>query len=211
MRTSLLPTPALPMRCEDIASNPDFRRLSSISGVAVTLRYASVNNFVGRNLYGSLDCAWLHRLAARGLERAAQLLAREAPGHRLLVLDAVRPHRVQIQLWDHLAGTNLRQYVADPARGSIHSFGMALDVTLADAAGRELDMGTGYDEMTELSHPLLEAEHLVAGKLTPIHIRNRELLRGVLVPCGFQGIDNEWWHFEMLDRQHVRQHFTRVE
>ena len=127
------------------------------------------------------------------------------------MLDAVRPHRVQILLWDHLADTNLRQYVADPARGSIHSYGMALDVTLVDAQGRELDMGAGFDEMTELSHPKLEAEHLVAGKLTPVHESNRDLLRGVLVPSGFEGIDNEWWHFDMLDRQHVRQHFTRIE
>ena len=58
-------------------------------------------------------------------------LADVAPGHRLLVLDALRPHRVQIELWDFLDGTGLRQYVADPARGSIHSFGMALDVTLS--------------------------------------------------------------------------------
>src|SRR5205085_1772057 len=146
-----------------------------------------------------------------GLQHAVDLLAADAPGHRLLVLDALRPHRVQIQLWDHLDGTDLRQYVADPARGSIHSFGMALDATLLDAQGRELDMGTGYDEMTELSHPKLEAQHLASGALTPAQQRNRELLRSVLGRAGFRGIDNEWWHFEMLDRQHVRQHFTRVD
>ena len=201
----------LPMRCEDIASNPDFRHLSTVPGIALDLRYAGVRNFVGRDLYGSLDCAWLHHLAAAGLERAAALLAREAPGHRLLVLDAVRPHRVQILLWDHLEGTDLRQYVADPARGSIHSFGMALDATLQDPEGRELDMGTGYDEMRELSHPKLEMKHLASGELTQTQHGNRQLLRGVLGRSGFQGIDNEWWHFEMLDRQHVRQHFTRVD
>src|SRR5688572_3469205 len=114
------------MRCEDIATHPDFRPLSSIPAVAVDLRYAGTSNFVGRDLYGTLDCAWLHRLAAEGLERAAAHLANEAPGHRLLVLDALRPHRVQVQLWEHLDGTGLRQYVADPALGSIHSFGMAL-------------------------------------------------------------------------------------
>lgn len=199
------------MRCEEIAFHPDFRPLASISGIAVELRYATPNNFVGHDLYGSLDCAWLHRLAAEGLERAVALLAREAPGYRLLVLDALRPHRVQIQLWDHLEGTDLRQYVADPARGSIHSFGMALDATLVDAAGRELDMGTGFDEMQELSHPRLESAHLAAGKLSADQVRNRELLRNVLRRGGFAGIDNEWWHFEMLDRQHVRQTFTRVE
>jgi D-alanyl-D-alanine dipeptidase len=199
------------MRCEDIACHPDFRRLSALQDIAVDLRYASVDNFVGRDMYGTLDCAWLHHLAAAGLERAVALLAQEAPGHRLLVLDALRPHRVQIQLWDHLEGTDLRQYVADPARGSIHSFGMAVDATLVDPQGRELDMGSGFDEMTELSHPQLEARHLATGALAPHQHRNRELLRGVLCRSGFRGIDNEWWHFEMLDRQHVRQHFMRVE
>jgi zinc D-Ala-D-Ala dipeptidase len=198
------------MRCEDIASHPDFRRLSSLP-VAVDLRYAGTDNFVGRNLYGSLDCGWVHHLVATGLENAAALLAAERPGHRLLVLDALRPHRVQIQLWDHLEGTDLRQYVADPAIGSIHSFGMALDVTLLDAEGREVDMGTGYDVMTEQSHPQLEAKFLASGELTPAQVASRDLLRRVLFSSGFQGINNEWWHFDMLDRQHVRKHFTRVD
>jgi D-alanyl-D-alanine dipeptidase len=199
------------MRCEDIATHPDFRHLSTIDDIAMDLRYAGVNNFVGRDLYGSVDCAWLHRLAAEALQRAVTLLARKAPGHRLLVLDALRPHRVQIQLWDYLEGTDLRQYVADPARGSIHSFGMAMDATLVDAQGRELDMGTGFDEMTDLSHPRLEAKHLASGELTPAQHRNRELLRHVLRESGFRGLDNEWWHFEMPDREHVRQHFMRVD
>jgi D-alanyl-D-alanine dipeptidase len=199
------------MRCEDIATNPEFRRLDALERIAVDLRYATQDNFVGRNLYGALDCGWVHRLAAAGLENAARLLEEEAPGHRLLVLDAVRPHRVQIQLWDHLDGTDLRQYVADPARGSIHSFGMALDATILDPQGRELDMGTGYDEMTELSHPRLEARHLAGGQLTPQQVRNRELLRGVMLRSGFNGIDNEWWHFDMGDRQQVRSTFTRVD
>lgn len=199
------------MRCEDIASCPDFRRLSDVAGIAVDLRYAGMRNFVGRDLYGQLDCAWLHRLAAQGLERAATLLAAEAPGHRLLVLDALRPHRVQVQLWDFLDGTGLRQYVADPARGSIHSFGMALDATLLDASGQELDMGTGFDEMVELSHPRLEPQHLASGALTPRQAANRGLLRRVLGQAGFNGIDNEWWHFDMLDRQHVRRTFLRVD
>jgi D-alanyl-D-alanine dipeptidase len=199
------------MRCEDIASHADFRHLSSVTNVAVDLRYAGPRNFVGRDLYGTLDCHWLHHLAATGLQRAAAQLALDAPGHRLLILDALRPHRVQVQLWDHLDGTGLRQYVADPARGSIHSFGMALDATLIDAHGDELDMGSGFDEMTELSHPRLEAAHLALGVLTPTQVRHREWLRQALTAGGFNGVDNEWWHFDMLDRSHVRQHFVRVD
>jgi D-alanyl-D-alanine dipeptidase len=199
------------MRCEDVASRPEFRRLSTIEGIAVDLRYASTRNFVGRDLYGALDCAWLHRQAAEALERAVARLATTAPQQRLLVLDALRPHRVQIELWDFLDGTGLRQYVADPARGSIHSFGMALDATLIDARGRELDMGSAFDEMTELSHPKLEERHLASGALTPGQLKSRELLREVLGAAGFRGIDNEWWHFEMLDRKHLRERFVRVD
>jgi D-alanyl-D-alanine dipeptidase len=199
------------MRCEDIASHPQFRRLSAIAGIAVDLRYAGTGNFVGRDLYGKLDCAWLHQLAADGLAQAAARLAQDAPGHRVLVLDALRPHRVQVQLWDRLDGTGLRQYVADPALGSIHSFGMALDVTLLDPEGRELDMGSGFDEMNERSHPRLEAEHLAKGVLSATQVGHRELLRSVMSAGGFNGIDNEWWHFDMLDRRHVRHHFIRVD
>ena len=199
------------IRCEDVFSHPDFRRLSTLRGIAVDLRYASERNFVGRDLYGELDCAWLHHQAAAGLAQAAARLTEVAPGHRLLVLDALRPHRVQIELWDFLDGTGLRQYVADPARGSIHSFGMALDATLVDAAGRELDMGSGFDEMVELSHPRLEARHLASGALTAEQLRAREVLRDALAAGGFRGIANEWWHFEMLDREHLRRHFARVD
>lgn len=199
------------MRCELIATHPDFRHLSTVEGVQVDLRYVGPRNFVGRDLYGELDCAWLHRLAAEGLVRAAAELARLAPGHRLLVLDALRPHRVQVELWEFLDGTGLRQYVADPARGSIHSFGMALDVTIVTADGDELDMGSGFDEMDELSHPRLEAQHLASGALTAAQVAHRELLRRVMQAGGFNGIDNEWWHFDMLDREHVRRSFLRVE
>ena len=199
------------IRCEEIFSHPEFRRLSSLPGIAVDLRYASERNFVGRDLYAELDCAWLHRQAAAGLEQAVARLAELAPGHRLLVLDALRPHRVQIELWDFLDGTGLRQYVADPARGSIHSFGMALDATLIDAEDREVDMGSGFDEMIELSHPKLEARHLASGALTRAQHRSRELLRGALAAGGFRGIENEWWHFEMLDRQQLRRSFVRVD
>ena len=199
------------MRCEEIANHSDFRRLSSIDGVWVDLRYIGPRNFVGRDLYGELDCAWLHRLAAEGLARSANALKTLAPGHHLLVLDALRPHRVQVELWEFLDGTGLRQYVADPARGSIHSFGMALDVTIVDANGDELDMGSAFDEMDDLSHPKLETEHLASGAITPVQVAHRELLRRVMAAGGFNGIDNEWWHFDMLDRSLVRQTFLRVD
>lgn len=199
------------MRCEELPGHPDFRALGSIPGLDVDLRYASAHNFVGRVLYGGLDCAWLHREAAAGLEGALGWLRQHHPTLRLVVLDALRPHRVQVQLWEHLEGTDLRPYLADPARGSVHSFGMAVDVTLLDAQGAELDMGTGFDDLSELSHPDLEAQHLAQGRLAPQHLRNRLILREAMTGHGFVGIHSEWWHFDFGEREHIRARYLRVE
>lgn len=195
---------------EEIAGSPEFRHLSSIAGIRVDLRYASANNFVGRDLYSPFDCAWLHRDAAAALERVVAYLAERAPGHTPLVLDALRPQRVQQQLWDALEGTGLQMYLANPARGSIHSYGMALDITILDPQGRELDMGTGFDDMTDLSHPALEEGFLAAGKLTQGQVANRQLLRDAMFQAGFVGIRTEWWHFDCGDRDLVRATFRRV-
>jgi D-alanyl-D-alanine dipeptidase len=195
---------------EQVPSSPEFRHLSTISGIGVDLRYATPDNFVGRDLYSPLDCAWLHVDAAAALERAIAWLAERAPGHSFLVLDALRPHRVQEQLWAALQGTELQMYLADPARGSIHSYGMALDITIVDPSGAELDMGTGFDDLTEGSHPALEDELLARGEITGQQIANRQLLRGALFGAGFVGINSEWWHFDCGDRVQVRASYTRV-
>jgi D-alanyl-D-alanine dipeptidase len=195
---------------EDVAGSPEFRHLSTIEGIAVDLRYATPGNFVGRDLYSPYDCAWLHVNAAAALEQTVVWLRERHPAYRFLVLDALRPQRVQQQLWDALDGTDLRMYLADPVRGSIHSFGMALDITILDGAGRELDMGTGFDDLTELSHPVLEAQHLAAGLLSQAQIANRQLLRAALNQAGFVGINSEWWHFDCGDRVQVRATYQRV-
>jgi D-alanyl-D-alanine dipeptidase len=198
------------LTCEEIAGHPEFRHLDSIAGIAVDLRYATPDNFVGRDLYTPLDCAWLHKDAAAALERVVAWLAERRPDCQVLVLDALRPQRVQEQLWQALQGTELLSYIADPARGSIHSFGMALDLTLLDAQGRELDMGTGFDDLSERSHPALEARLLAGGELTQQQIDNRRLLRDAMFQAGWVGINSEWWHFDCGDRLLVRRDYTRV-
>lgn len=199
-----------PVRVEDIAAQPNFRHLSSLRGVQLDLRYVGSNNFAGRSLYGDLDCAWLRSEAATGLEIAAQWLARQHPGWKLRVLDALRPQRVQEAIWRDVEGTPMAMYFAHPGRGSIHSFGMAVDVTLWGPHGMEADMGSGFDEMSELSHPELHDHHLASGALTAAQIAERELLRKAMAHGGFAGISTEWWHFDHGDRQTVRRDFPRV-
>ncbi|MDH4061121.1 MAG: M15 family metallopeptidase [Aquincola sp.] len=198
------------IRIEDIAGHPAFTRLDAITGIVFDLRYAGTNNFDGREFYRGIDCAWLRVEAARGLERAAAWLAAHHGGHRLLVLDALRPQRVQEAIWADVAGTPSQIYFAEPARGSIHSFGMAVDVTVLDARGRELEMGSGFDEMSLKSHPVLEAAQLAAGAITREHIAAREMLRGAMAAGGFDGIPTEWWHFNLGDPATIRREFPRV-
>ena len=198
------------IRVEDIAAHPDYRHLRTLAGVAHELRYVGTHNFAGRSLYGRLDCAWLRREAAEGLEAAARWLATARPGWQLLVLDALRPQRVQEAIWVDVAGTPAQEYFANPERGSIHSYGMAVDLTLLDPTGREVDMGSGFDEMSRLSHPALHAELLAAGQLTPAQVAERDCLAAAMRAGGFAGIPNEWWHFDHGDRDRVRRELPRV-
>ncbi len=202
------PPPGVPV--EALAGHPDFVRLASVPGVRVDLRYAGSNNFAGRTLYGGMDCGWLRREAADGLAQAAAFLREQQPGLALLVLDALRPQRVQEAIWADVVGKPEAAYFAEPVRGSIHSFGMAVDVTLLGADGRELDMGSGFDEMSLRSHPELHEAHLAAGVLRPEHVQRRQWLRQAMAAGGFAGIPTEWWHFDHGQRARVRRELPRV-
>lgn len=198
------------LRCEAVPTHPDFRPLSAITGLRWQLRYATTDNFVGRDLYSPLDCAWLHKDAAAALAKSAAWLAVSRPDLQLLLLDGLRPQRVQEALWAALQGTDLLGYLAPPERGSIHSFGMAVDVTLAHRHGDELDMGTPFDDLTPRSHTDTEAAMIAAGDLSTVQVAHRRLLRTAMHHGGWVGIRSEWWHFDCGDRDQVRASYTRV-
>ena len=198
------------LACEQVPNHPAFRPLAGVAGIRIDLRYASVDNFVGHDLYTPLDCAWLHQDAATALEKSVAWLTVERPDLSLLVLDAMRPQRVQEQLWAALQGTELLGYLAPPERGSIHSFGMAVDITLIDGQGHELDMGTPFDDLSERSHPALEEPLLARGELSVPQIANRRLLRAAMHHGGWVGINSEWWHFDCGDRNLIRQAYIRI-
>ncbi len=155
-------------------------------GVEIDLVYATDRNFTGRPIYRR-SRGYLHRDAEACLVRAVDLAARL--GFRLRILDAFRPAEAQWVLWNHLPDAT---YIADPRRGSPHSMGAAVDVTLIDAAsGEELDFGTGFDDMRPLSW------HAAPGH-SPAVERNRALLLGLMTNAGFDFYRNEWWHYQLF-------------
>jgi D-alanyl-D-alanine dipeptidase len=152
--------------------------------VALDLRYATDDNLTGRPIYRRAACL-LHPDAAACLGRAADL-ARGA-GFRLRVYDAFRPVEAQWQLWHALPDP---VYIADPRLGSTHARGVAVDLTLDDAQGRPLDMGTPFDDMTERSHH-------GRTELPAAVQRNRALLLGIMAAAGWEHYTAEWWHYQL--------------
>jgi D-alanyl-D-alanine dipeptidase len=199
------------MPFSQVASSPDFIEILPSGTIAIDLRYGSPNNFVGRNLYGDHARAYLHRLAAAKLQRAAENLGSLRPGFKLLILDALRPRSVQFILWEKLAGTPEQQYVADPRIGSIHNYGFAIDLTIIDEQGRELDMGTAFDDFHPLAQTKLEGQFLADGTLSQEQWQNRLMLRSVMEGAGFIQLPIEWWHYDALPRSEVTGKYLLVE
>lgn len=189
----------------------EFKDLSKLPGVKIDLRYASENNFTGKNLYGDFKKAFLHESAYKKLEKAISHLHKNHPGHNLLILDALRPRSVQIILFSKVEGTPQESYVANPKKGSVHNYGLAVDLTVVDKKGKEIDMGTPFDDFTDLAQPRYEDKFLAEKKLTARQISNRKILREAMEAGGFKSIPNEWWHFNALDIEEIKSKFTIVE
>ncbi|WP_434745152.1 D-alanyl-D-alanine dipeptidase [Candidatus Pantoea rara] len=152
--------------------------------LAIDLKYATAENLTSQPIYRDARCL-LHVDAAKALAKSINI-ARVA-GYTLLILDAYRPPEAQAILWNACPNPD---YVVPLSRGSNHSRGTAVDVTLIDERGEIVDMGTGFDEMSEHSHPYYPD----VGVQTQ---RNRLMLNAIMLGGGFTGIATEWWHFEL--------------
>ena len=153
--------------------------------VEIFIAYATSQNFTGKPVYARPGC-YLHPDAAACLTRAIALA--RAMGLRFKIFDAFRPSEAQWVLWNH---TPDPEFLTDPRRGSPHSMGAAVDLTLIDAEGRELDMGTAFDAFTPLSH------HGVLD-ISAEAQRNRALLLGIMTSAGWDFFRNEWWHYQLF-------------
>jgi len=160
--------------------------------IRLDIRYATADNFLSTPVYEE-PRAFLQRPAALALLRAHRRLA--ASGYGLLIHDAYRPWWVTRVFWE-ATPVDKREFVADPAKGSRHNRGCAVDLTLyARGDGRVVEMPSLYDEMSERAYPGY-------GGGTRQQRARRDLLRAAMEAEGFTVFQSEWWHFDYRDWQH---------
>lgn len=154
------------------------------SSFVLDIRYATENNFVGKVLYKS-SRAFLRKEAADSLKKINDYLKKNY-NLRLKIYDAYRPLSAQWIMWELISNPD---YVADPRKGSRHNRGAAVDVTLIDSLGNELDMGTKFDDFSEkASRKFKNFDEKI--------LRNRQILEEAMNKFGFIGLESEWWHYD---------------
>jgi len=154
--------------------------------IKLDIRYATDQNFVGRPVYPEAR-AFLQKPAAEAVVRVHRTLKKQGLG--IVIFDGYRPWTITKLFWD-VVPEDKRKFVADPAKGSKHNRGCAVDLSIFDLkTGQLIDMPSGYDEFTERASPNY------AGGTQQQHA-NRELLRKLMEDEGFTVNPNEWWHFD---------------
>jgi D-alanyl-D-alanine dipeptidase len=154
--------------------------------VILDLRYATKNNVCHHQMYGKPLC-FLHPHAADCLKKA--VAAAKNLGYKIKIFDAFRPLEVQKFMFDKFPGGD---FVSDPENGAIpHCRGVALDLTLTDLDGNELEMGSDFDEFTDIAHHNCH-------KISVAAQRNRLILLGLMSVAGFDFYSKEWWHYQLF-------------
>lgn len=154
---------------------------------AIDLKYATEENFLGKKIYPIALCAMQSGTAQKLMAANRELISK---GFRIKIWDAYRPLAVQKIMWEALPQDD---FVANPFKGgSIHNGGFAVDVTLVDMEGRELEMPSGFDDFSEKASRN-------STMMTEAAARNLSVLTDAMVKHGFRTINTEWWHYNDED------------
>jgi len=157
---------------------------SLIPSIRYDLRYGSANNFMHQRLYDQDSLTFMRLPAAEALKNIQKELNLKGLG--IKIFDAYRPYSVTVKMWDLVHD---ERYVANPSQGSGHNRGISVDLSIFDLeTGRELAMGTGFDDFTEKAH------HSYTG-LTDSEKENRLILKSIMEKYGFRPLSTEWWHY----------------
>lgn len=201
-----------PSRLESYLQSKGLVNVSELdSTIGYELKYATTDNFTKTILYDSLLHIYLHPLAAKKLVKAQKRLKAINPKLSLFVYDAVRPLSVQKKMYKVVQNTKYAAYVANPTRTGLHNYGMAVDLTICDEDGNPLDMGTPFDYFGSAAGINKEAELIRNGILTNKQVKNRQLLREVMIYAGFLTIRGEWWHFNAVSLSEARSRYKVIE
>ena len=176
--------------------------------IEVLLKYATEDNFVGQNMYGTLRKAFFRPHFAKKIVEAQRLLRERHSDYSLLIYDAARPLSVQKRMRKAVEGTPLTAYVADGARGGRHNYGVAVDLTIIDSNGQILDMGAPFDHFgreawigTDKNTTLASYKAYIEwqrkeGIISDEAARNRTLLLEIMDAVGLRPYAKEWWHYQ---------------
>lgn len=172
---------------EEHKRDADLIELTKLSKtIKLDIKYATADNFVGRAVYPEAR-AFLQRPAAEALIRVHKLLKKQKLG--IVVYDAYRPWAITKLFWD-VVRLDQRAFVADPAKGSKHNRGCAIDIGIYNRkTGNAIPMPSAYDEFTERASPDYKGG-------TDEERANRDMLRKMMEAEGFTVNSNEWWHFD---------------
>ncbi|WP_324171795.1 M15 family metallopeptidase [Sulfurimonas sp.] len=188
-------------------------RLSDIdSSIKVNLVNSNTdNNFFKMNFYGNLNECYLQKKIIYKLKKAQAFLKKSNPNLSLLLMDCARPRSVSWQMYNKLKGTPFEKYVANPATGSMHNYGSAVDITLINANGSHLDMGMNpfYKNRFELLYAV--TKNKLFPSLSKEQSKNRLLLKSVMEKAGFKSIKLEWWHFNGFLKKTIRKKYKIIE
>lgn len=183
------------------------------SSIKVNLRYSDTNNFLKINFYDGLKKAYLPCEVAIRVCNAQYYLKQINSNYSLLILDASRPLILQQMMWDSLKmPPDIKyNYLSPPYSISLHNYGCAIDATIIDlATGKELDMGSDFDQFEKISQPVYEWQFLKSGKLSKKSYENRVLLRKVMRMANLNHIKSEWWHFNYCTKEFASKNFKLI-
>lgn len=190
--------------------------LIDISHIDPTIQVDLVNsdpakNFFRENYYNGLQKAYLQKEVALKLSKAQKILKQSYPLYSLQVLDAARPRSVSRAMYQKMKGTRFERYVANPAKGSMHNYGVAVDITIIDSESKELDMGISPFKKSTFEIYWEFAKKKFGKKLTREQRQNRQLLSDIMVQAGFHPLSFEWWHFNGVQKEKARQRYNIIE
>lgn len=185
------------------------------NSIKVDLVNSSANKiFFQEDFYGGLNKAYLRKNIAVKLSNAQGILKKVNPTYSLQVLDAARPRSVSRAMYEKMKGTRFERYVAKPDKGSMHNYGIAVDITIVDESGKKLDMGPSpfYSSHTKIYWQYFLKK--IGFEVSVEQQKNRDLLKHVMLKAGFYPLSHEaieWWHFNGMKKKDARSTYSIIE